>query len=437
MGGAVRVLSPRRDHGKGEENAPSLGGAVRVLSPRRDHGKAEDSSFSVFGSLDADSRRNSFASSFSSTNRRRSSVGASEGLMMRSSLGGDAELNLPSRPWCIDDFALGKPLGKGKFGLVYLGKQKCTGTQIALKVLFKQPMLVANCMHNLRREVEIQTRLRHRNITRLNGFFHDAKNVYLILELLPGGELYKAVAKTGGCVSESQARVYMSDVASAVDYMHKRHVIHRDIKPENLLLGEGGRVSLGDFGWAVHAPSPHSTRFTLCGTPEYLAPEMVAGSGHDHSVDLWALGVLLFELLVGRSVDGLISISFPIAFRYGGKPSLTHTPPNSLHRHRTPFLEKRTAGEGEDEDEAQEEAQRRTWARIAAHPSGGLSTAPGGYPVPCRGGPALSAEARALIDALLQPEPRSRMEAEQVLASPWLLAGTERRAVEMDVTPSF
>ena len=100
-------------------------------------------------------------------------------------------------------------------------------------------------------------------------------------------------------------------------------------------------------------------------------------------------------------------------------------------------MEKRTAGEGEDEDEAQEEAQRRTWARIAAHPPGGLSTAPGGYPLPCSGGPALSAEARALIDALLQPEPRSRMEAEQVLASPWLLAGTERRAVEMDVTPSF
>jgi len=223
--------------------------------------------------------------------------------MMRSSLGGEADLNLPSRPWCIDDFALGKPLGKGKFGLVYLGKQKLTGTQIALKVLFKQPMQAANCMHNLRREVEIQTRLRHRNITRLNGYFHDAKNVYLILEFLPGGELYKAVAKAGGCVSEAQARLFMRDVASAVAYMHQRHVYHRDIKPENLLLGESGRVCLGDFGWAVHAPAPHSTRFTLCGTPEYLAPEMVSGTrGHDRAVDLWALGVLLFELLVGRWV---------------------------------------------------------------------------------------------------------------------------------------
>ena len=158
-------------------------------------------------------------------------------------------------------------------------------------------------MHNLRREVEIQTRLRHRNITRLNGYFHDAKNVYLILEFLPGGELYKAVAKAGGCVSEAQARLFMSDVASAVAYMHQRHVYHRDIKPENLLLGESGRVCLGDFGWAVHAPAPHSTRFTLCGTPEYLSPEMVSGTrGHDRAVDLWALGVLLFELLVGRWV---------------------------------------------------------------------------------------------------------------------------------------
>jgi aurora kinase len=117
--------------------------------------------------------------------------------------------------------------GRGKFGNVYLAKQKRTNTQVALKVLFKSPMLAAKCVHTLRREVEIQYHLRHKNIVRLYGYFHDAKNVYLILEFLQQGELYKAVAKAGGCVTEQVCRRYMTDVASALAHMHARHVWHR------------------------------------------------------------------------------------------------------------------------------------------------------------------------------------------------------------------
>jgi len=128
-----------------------------------------------------------------------------------------------------DDFVLGKPLGKGKFGNVYLAKQKVTGVQCALKVLFKAQMQAADIVNMLRREVEIHCRLKHKNIVRLYGYFHDNKNVYLILEYLSQGELFKKVAKSGGIITETVCKQYMHDIASAVSYMHQRYVAHRGI----------------------------------------------------------------------------------------------------------------------------------------------------------------------------------------------------------------
>ena len=104
-------------------------------------------------------------------------------------------------------------------------------------------------------------------------------------------------------MDENTCRRYIRDVTSALHHMHARHVIHRDIKPENILVAEDGTLKIADFGWAVHAPPPNSTRYTLCGTPEYLAPEMLGGTGHTVAVDLWALGILMYELLVGRYLN--------------------------------------------------------------------------------------------------------------------------------------
>ena len=147
------------------------------------------------------------------------------------------------------------------------------------------------------------TPLKYLNFIR---YFHDTKNVYLLLEYLSGGELFKKMAKAGGFLSEETCRLYMRDIAEGLKYLHDRGVIHRDIKPENILIGEDGKLRLTDLGWAVTTPSlgPEGpgVRYTLCGTPEYLAPEMVAGTGHTLAVDLWALGVLLYEMLYGRWV---------------------------------------------------------------------------------------------------------------------------------------
>jgi len=199
--------------------------------------------------------------------------------------------------WTLGDFDIGKPLGKGKFGNVYLAREKKSKYIVALKVLFKSQLQKANVEHQLRREIENQSHLRHPNILRLYAYFYDATRVYLILEYAPRGELYKELQKQNK-FDEKTTATYIKQLTEALSYCHSKHVIHRDIKPENLLLGMKGNLKIADFGWSVHAPS--SRRKTLCGTLDYLPPEMIEGKEHDEKVDLWSLGVLCYEFLVGE-----------------------------------------------------------------------------------------------------------------------------------------
>ena len=139
--------------------------------------------------------------------------------------------------------------------------------------------------------------VRHKNVLRLFGYFYDATRIYLMLEFAPGGELYKVLTNKGRFSEKTSAR-YILDLSLALDYCHKKHVIHRDIKPENLLIGQKNDIKIADFGWSVHAPT--SRRTTLCGTLDYLPPEMVECREHDETADVWSLGVLLYEFLVGN-----------------------------------------------------------------------------------------------------------------------------------------
>jgi len=198
--------------------------------------------------------------------------------------------------WKLSDFDIGKVLGRGKFGCVYLAREKNTKYICALKVLFKSQLSKAGVEHQLRREIEIQSHLRHPNILRLYGYFYDENRVYLILEYAYKGELYKVLQKEER-FSEEKTSCYIAMLAGALHYCHMKHVIHRDIKPENLLLGSKGELKIADFGWSVHAPN--NRRQTLCGTLDYLPPEMIEGRDHDSNVDVWSLGVLMYEFLVG------------------------------------------------------------------------------------------------------------------------------------------
>uniref|UniRef100_A0A0R3PIX9 Aurora kinase n=1 Tax=Angiostrongylus costaricensis TaxID=334426 RepID=A0A0R3PIX9_ANGCS len=201
------------------------------------------------------------------------------------------------RTWVIDDFDIGRPLGRGKFGSVFIARSKEEKIVVALKVLFKDQIKKHNVMHQVKREIEIQYHLRHPNILRLKGYFHDQQRVYIILEFADGGELYDRLKKKGK-LDEPEASKYVRQLADALSYCHAKRVIHRDIKPENILLDRKGNVKIADFGWAV--VSAHSRRETICGTLDYLPPEMIHGKTHDHTVDNWAIGILLYEMLVGR-----------------------------------------------------------------------------------------------------------------------------------------
>ncbi|KAJ2820208.1 spindle assembly checkpoint kinase [Coemansia sp. 'formosensis'] len=201
-----------------------------------------------------------------------------------------------NRKWNILDFDVGRVLGKGKFGRAYLAREKNSNFICALKIMYKHELEESKIEKQLRREVEIQTHLRHPHILRLFGYFHDEKRVYLILEYAARGEMYKLLQKQGS-FTEPEAANYIAQMANALEYLHEKHVIHRDIKPENLLLNANGELKISDFGWSVHTRG--SRRRTLCGTLDYLPPEMVEGRDHNESVDLWSLGVLMYEFLVG------------------------------------------------------------------------------------------------------------------------------------------
>ncbi|XP_044730330.1 aurora kinase C-like [Chrysoperla carnea] len=200
--------------------------------------------------------------------------------------------------WTLNDFDIGSALGKGKFGRVYLAREKNTKYIVALKTLFKSELSKNNVEKQVLREIEIQSYLKHPNILRFHTWFHDDRRIYLVLEFAAKGELYGHLKKApDGHFDEHLSAKYTYQVADALNYCHINKVIHRDIKPENLLLSGDGNVKLADFGWSVHAPN--SRRKTMCGTLDYLPPEIVNHNSYNFLVDNWCLGILCYEFLCG------------------------------------------------------------------------------------------------------------------------------------------
>lgn len=192
-----------------------------------------------------------------------------------------------------------KAIGEGAFGQVFKVRHISTGSLYAIKAVSKGKILERNMVEQLKREIRIMYTLNHPNIIKLHNHFEDDNNVYLIMELAEGGNLFQKLCKFKN-FDERTAAQYLREVALAVQYLHTQDppIIHRDIKPENIFLDSQGRSKLGDFGWSSVYDSE---RCTYCGTLEYLAPEMIDRIGHGLKLDMWNLGVLLFELLVGEA----------------------------------------------------------------------------------------------------------------------------------------
>ena len=199
--------------------------------------------------------------------------------------------------WTMHDFDIGRHVGHGKFGNVYLAREKRSRYVVALKVIYKSQLESTRLQNQLKREVEIQSHLLHKNILRLFGYFFDDHKIYLILEYAPRGELYHQLRKYGR-FSDQMAAKYTFQIIDALQFCHSKNIIHRDLKPENILINGQGDLKIADFGWSVHAPS--SRRATLCGTVDYLSPEMLLQEPHDERVDHWCVGVLTYEFLVGK-----------------------------------------------------------------------------------------------------------------------------------------
>jgi serine/threonine protein kinase len=201
-----------------------------------------------------------------------------------------------------DDFEAldDKALGKGGFGHVWKVRHKNSGKIFAIKVINKDYIRKENMVDQINREIEIMYRVDHPHVIKLYNHYEDDDNFYLIMHCAGKGQLYSQLKRVKRFDERTVAQ-YLREVISAVKYLHsmKPPIIHRDIKPENVLIDNDNRAKLADFGWS-NFYEEDKKRETYCGTPEYLAPEMVTKSGHNESVDIWSIGVLAFELLAGR-----------------------------------------------------------------------------------------------------------------------------------------
>jgi len=189
-------------------------------------------------------------------------------------------------------------LGRGAFSIVYLGVNKTTGGKFAVKVINKKD-LGKDYEKNLKMEVDILKKVNHPNIIALKELFDTPDKLYLVMELVTGGELFDKIVEKGS-YTESEASTLVRKIVSAVDYLHGIDIVHRDLKPENLLLKRADddlEVALADFGLSKIVGAQMMQ--TACGTPSYVAPEVLNASGYGKEVDMWSIGVITYILLCG------------------------------------------------------------------------------------------------------------------------------------------
>ncbi len=200
----------------------------------------------------------------------------------------------------LSDFTVIKELGSGSFGHVILAQHKITQVKYAIKAIDKRNKVNIKEMPYFIREIEIMYRVHHPNVVKLFGHFEDNNYCYFIMEYIPGGNIYSLVQRLKPVTLQGIASI-MKEVISAVYFLHHMNpkIVHRDIKPENVLLDQSNHAKLTDFGWSNYMEGDIK-RTTVCGTPVYLAPEIINNMGHDEHVDIWCIGILLFELIVGR-----------------------------------------------------------------------------------------------------------------------------------------
>lgn len=195
----------------------------------------------------------------------------------------------------LEDYEILTTIGTGTFGRVVLVRSKETKEYLALKVMAVTEVIRLKQIEHVKNEKEILSTITHPFIVNMLWASHDRTFLYMLMEYVPGGELFSYL-RNYGRFNNSMANFYASEIVCALDYLHSRTVVYRDLKPENLLLDRDGHLKITDFGFAKKLLD---RTWTLCGTPEYLAPEIIQSKGHSKAVDWWSLGILVYEMLVG------------------------------------------------------------------------------------------------------------------------------------------
>lgn len=205
----------------------------------------------------------------------------------------------PDTTLSLDSLKKYRILGAGTFGQVWLVSDKTSKTPYALKIQYKRELIEYGQVDGVIREKNIMSSLDHPFIIKLVGTYQDNARLYMLQQLLQGGELF-SVLHTNHCdgVPESSAKFYAAGVLEGLSYMHRRHIVHRDLKGENVLLDSDGYCVLIDLGFAKYVPDK---TYTFCGTPLFIAPEVIMSKGHDHGADIWSFGVLIYEMIVGQN----------------------------------------------------------------------------------------------------------------------------------------
>ncbi|KAL8161066.1 hypothetical protein V2J09_012555 [Rumex salicifolius] len=197
-------------------------------------------------------------------------------------------------------YELGRFLGQGNFAKVYFARDMKSNQNVAIKVIDKEKVLKVGLDLQIKREISAMKMLRHANVLQVYEVMASKSNIYMVLEYAKGGELFNKVAK--GRLKEDIARWVFQQLISAVDFCHRRGVYHRDLKLENLLLDDLGNLKVSDFGLStlVESSTHDELLKTICGTPAYVAPEVISRKGYDGAkADTWSCGVILYAMLAG------------------------------------------------------------------------------------------------------------------------------------------
>ena len=202
-------------------------------------------------------------------------------------------------PIGIDSFNIERVLGRGAFGKVFLVTKKDTGQLYAMKCLKKEMLEKRNQITNTKTERQIMGGVDHPFIVQLRFAFQTVDKLYMCMEFINGGELFFHLRRAQR-FTEEKTRFYAAEVLLALNYLHSSGVVYRDLKPENVMIDFEGHIKLTDFGLSKKFFPSENKAFSFCGTPEYLAPEILKGTGHDKAVDYWSLGILIYEMLAGN-----------------------------------------------------------------------------------------------------------------------------------------